>query len=106
MGKPAIIVIDPHGEYNGFAEDKKYSKKTRVYDKDSLSISASSLSPYQIMEFLPEISPVQRRELVKIIRSLKKKKKFYGIKDLMNEIEASEVKKVTKDTLMIFQYYL
>ena len=23
MGKPAIIVIDPHGEYVGFAEDKK-----------------------------------------------------------------------------------
>jgi len=100
MGKPAIIVIDPHGEYAGFAEDKKYSKKTRVYDKDSLSISASSLSPYQIMEFLPEISHVQRRELVKIIMNLRKKKKFYSIKDLMNEIEASEIKKVTKDTLI------
>jgi len=64
MGKPAIIVIDPHGEYAGFGEDKKYSKRTKVFGKESISVSASSLSPYRIMEFLPQISPVQRRELL------------------------------------------
>ena len=100
MGKPAIIVIDPHGEYAGFAEDKKYSKRTKVFGKDSISISASSMSPYGIMEFLPEISPVQRRELITIIRNLRKKNKFYNFNDLVREIEGSEIKKVTKDTLM------
>jgi len=100
MGKPAIIVIDPHGEYAGFAEDKKYSKRTKVFGKDSISISASSMSPYGIMEFLPEISPVQRRELITIIRNLRKKNKFYNFNDLVKEIEESEIKKVTKDTLM------
>ena len=100
LGKPAVIVIDPHGEYVGFAEDEKYSNKTKVFDKENISISASSLSPYQIMEFLPEISPVQRRELTKIIRNLRKKRKFYNFNDLVKEIEESEMKKVTKDTLM------
>jgi DNA helicase HerA-like ATPase len=52
------------------------------------------------MEFLPEISPVQRRELVKIIRNLKRKKKFYNFKDLINEIHVSQIKRVTKDTLI------
>jgi len=100
LGKPAIIVIDPHGEYSGFGEDENYSKRTKVFDKDSLSISVSSLSPYQIMEFLPEVSPVQRRELIKIIRDLKKKKKHYGFRELIDEIEQSEIKKVTKDTII------
>jgi hypothetical protein len=101
MGKPAIIVIDPHGEYVGFAEDENYSKRTKVFNKESpLSISASSLSPYQIMEFLPEISHVQRRELMKIIQGLKKKKKSYSFKELVKAIEDSEIKKVTKDTMI------
>ncbi|MDI6826143.1 MAG: ATP-binding protein [Candidatus Aenigmarchaeota archaeon] len=101
LGKPAIIVIDPHGEYVGFAEDENYSKKTKVFSKESpLSISASSLSPYQIIEFLPQISPVQRRELIKIIQDLKNKKKYYGFKELIKAIEDSEIKKVTKDTMI------
>jgi hypothetical protein len=29
LGKPAIIVIDPHGEYVGFAEDENYSKERK-----------------------------------------------------------------------------
>jgi hypothetical protein len=101
MGRPAIIVIDPHGEYAGFAEDENYSKRTKVFNKEfPLSISASSLSPYQIMEFLPEISHVQRRELMKIIQGLKKKKKSYSFKELVKAIEDSEIKKVTKDTMI------
>jgi hypothetical protein len=101
MGRPAIIVIDPHGEYVGFAEDKNYSKRTKVFNKESpLSISASSLSPYQIMEFLPEISHVQRRELMKIIQGLKKKRKYYSFKELVKAIEDSDIKKVTKDTMI------
>jgi hypothetical protein len=101
MGRPAIIVIDPHGEYVGFAEDKNYSKRTKVFNKESpLSISASSLSPYQIMEFLPQISHVQRRELMKIIQDLKRKRKHYGFKELIKAIEDSDIKKVTKETMI------
>ena len=100
MGKPAIIVIDPHGEYAGFTEDEKYSKRTKIFSKESISISASSLSPYGVMEFLPEISPVQRRELIKIIQNLRKKRKYYNFNDLTKAIEQSEIKRVTKDTLM------
>ena len=83
----------------GFKEDENYSRKTRVFSKGSLSISASSLSPYQITEFLPEISPVQKRELIRIIQELKKKRKNYSFKELIEVIEKSEIKKVTKDTL-------
>ncbi len=100
IGRPAIIVIDPHGEYAGFIEDEKYSKRTRVFDKKNLSIGASSLSPYQISEFLPNISAVQRRELNKIIRKLRKERKKYGINELLDAIEKSEMKNSTRNTLM------
>ncbi len=100
MGKPAIIVVDPHGEYVGFEEDNNYSKRTKVFGENNINISASSLSPYQITEFLPQISPVQKRELIKIIDNLRRKRKFYNFKDLMKEIEETEIKKVTKDTLI------
>ena len=100
MGRPAIIVIDPHGEYAGFAEDEKYSKRTRVFDNKNLSIGVSSLSPYQISEFVPEISAVQRRELNKIVNKIKKDKKDYSLDDLLDEIEKTEMKNSTKNTLM------
>jgi hypothetical protein len=99
-GKPAVIVIDPHGEYTSFKNDKNYSDRVKVFDKKSLSISASSLSSYQITEFLPEVSPVQRRELTKIIENLRKKRRNYSFEELIKAIQESETKKVTKDTMM------
>jgi len=100
LGKPAIIVIDPHGEYSGFAEDEKYRKMTRVFGKDYINISVSSLSPQGLAEFLPEITAVQRRELKKVILELRKEKRKYGLGELINEIEKRKMKNVTKETLI------
>ena len=100
MGRPAIVIIDPHGEYAGFAEDKNYSKRVKVFDKSNMNISVSSLSSYQISEFLPHISAVQKRELNKIISRLRNEKKEYGLKELLDVIEKTEMKNSTKNTLM------
>jgi hypothetical protein len=100
MGRPSIVVVDPHGEYAGFIEDKNYSKRVKVFGKGNVSISVSSLSPYQISEFLPEISAVQKRELNKIIGRMRNEKKEYGLKELLDEIEKAEMKNSTKNTLM------
>jgi len=99
LGKPSVIVIDPHGEYVGFGNDPKYSSKTKVYTKDDISIGISKLSPYQIMEFLPQMSSAQKRELTTIIQKLMKEKKSYGFKDLITAIETSNTKQVIKDTM-------
>ena len=100
LGKPAIVVVDPHGEYIGFKRDEKYKDVTKVFDKNSLSIAVSSLSPYRIMEFLPQMSPVQLRELMKIMEKLASKHKQYGLDELINTIENSDIKRVTKDTII------
>ena len=106
LGKPSIIVIDPHGEYTGFGKDPKYGKQTKVYAKNDISIGISNLSPYQIMEFLPEMSSAQRRELTTIIEKLMKKKKSYGFKDLITAIEVSNTKRVIKDTMISWLMHL
>ncbi len=100
LGKPAVIVIDPHGEYNGFSKDPKYKNKTNLYTKNDISIGISKMSPYRIMEFLPHMSSAQKRELTKIVKKLMKKKKSYGFKDLISEIKSSDTKQVIKDTMI------
>jgi len=106
LGKPSVIVIDPHGEYVGFGDDPNYGSKTKIYTKNDISIGISHLSPYQIMEFLPEMSSAQRRELTTIIGGLMKKKKSYGFKDLITAIEVSNTKRVIKDTMISWLMHL
>lgn len=98
--KPAIIVVDPHGEYVSFSEDKTYSSRTKVFNQSNLSIATYKLSPSQICEFQPFISSVERRELTKIIGKLKEQKKVYDMDELIDAIEMSEMKSITKDPLI------
>jgi hypothetical protein len=100
FGKPAIIVIDPHGEYTGFAEDEKYVSRTKVFDENSLSIAAFSLSANQICEFQPFITSVERRELNKVIGKLKSEKNVYDMDDLIDVVDKSEIKPNTKGPLV------
>jgi DNA helicase HerA-like ATPase len=100
FGKPAIIVADPHGEYTGFAEDGKYISRTKVFDENSLSIAAFSLSANQICEFQPFISSVERRELNKIIEKLRREKNVYDMNDLIDAVDKSEIKPNTKAPLV------
>jgi len=98
LGKPAVIVIDPHGEYKKFAEDPFYRKYVKVFKKDEISIGVSTLSPSQIAELIPEMSSPQRRELQKIVDGIDKKN--YDFSDLIKAIETSDTKTVTKDTII------
>jgi hypothetical protein len=99
LGKPSIIVVDPHGEYSGFKNDSRYGNQTKIYRKNDISIGISNLSPYRIMEFIPQMSSAQKRELITIIGKLRKKNKYYNFKDLISAIEKSNTKQVIKDTL-------
>jgi len=105
-GKPAIIVIDPHGEYLGFSEGETYASKTKIFDKKSLSIATGNLSPFQLCEFQPFITSVERRELSKLIKKLKGQKKVYDLNELIVAIEQSDIKPITKTPLMSWLYDL
>lgn len=100
LGRPAIIIVDPHGEYLGFADDENYSQRTKIFDEDSLRIAAYGLSANQICELQPFISAVEKRELTKIIEKLKGEKKTFDLNDLVAEVELSDIKPNTKAPLI------
>lgn len=104
LGKPMIVVIDPHGEYKKFAEDSYYKKYVKLFNRENLSIGISTLSPQTIAEFIPEMSPTQRRELQRIMGGIEKKN--YDFDELIAVIEASNTKTVTKDTIVGWLYSL
>lgn len=97
---PAIIVFDPHGEYVGFANDEKFMGKTKVFDKNNISISANKLTASMISELITELSPVQRRELNSLLRELKEKNPGYDFEDLLKYVEESEINDKTRETLV------
>ncbi len=99
LEKPAVIVIDPHGEYLGFGEDN-YSKKTKIFDENNLKIAAHSLSANQICELQPFISPVEKRELTRIIEKLKEEKIAYDMNELIAAVEISDIKPNIKAPLV------
>ncbi|MGC8812491.1 MAG: ATP-binding protein [Candidatus Aenigmatarchaeota archaeon] len=99
LGKPAIIVIDPHGEYLGFGEDK-YLSKTKIFDENTLKIATHELSANQICELQPFISHVEKRELAKIVEKLKEEKLSYDMNDLIAAVEISDIKPNIKAPLV------
>jgi DNA helicase HerA-like ATPase len=99
QGQIAAIVVDTHGEYASFAEDPAYAAKTRVFPVSGVRIGLSNLSPKQLGEFMPKLSFAQARDLVKVIRSIRKKD--YGVPDLIKAVEDSgDIKSVTRDALV------
>ncbi len=70
-GRPAVIIVDVHGEYMGLADVRDYSGRVTVIKGDELRIGVPNLSPYQFMEFLPEMSGVQLRELQRVLEGLR-----------------------------------
>lgn len=100
LGKPAVIVIDPHGEYIGFTESERYLSKTKIFEKKGLKIATHTLSARQIHEFQPFISSVERRELNKVISKLREEKKIYDMNELITAVEASDINLRTKAPLI------
>ncbi len=94
--KPAIIVLDPHGEYKKFAQDSFYKKYTKVFDKENIKIGVSSLKASNFADFL-ELTHAQKRELGKVLQNMKKES--YDIDDLIAEIDASDIKSPIKENL-------
>ncbi|MGC8993232.1 MAG: ATP-binding protein [Candidatus Aenigmatarchaeota archaeon] len=97
---PAIIVIDPHGEYTSFSQDERFSFKTKIWNKDSISFAAYKLSANSFGELIPDMSAAQKRDLAKIIEKIRGKKKSYDLNELIKEIENSEIKQNVKIALI------
>jgi len=105
QGRPAIIVLDVHGEYLGFAEGAGgFRSQTRIIDGKKIRIGLPGVSPYMLAHLLPELSGPQKRELTRLMNELRYQKKKahepYDLADLLQHVEDSDLKDNTKGTLL------
>lgn len=108
-GQVAVVIIDTHGEYLGFAEDEKYRGKTTVVSGREFKIGVPDLAVPLIAEMVPEISSVQRRELERVLHELKEEMKgrTFGLTEVAERIATDErIKTNTRDVLLSNLYAL
>jgi DNA helicase HerA-like ATPase len=93
-GRPAILILDVHGEYSGLEESHSSSKtsfndKITVIRSPLIELATPKLNSVDFARYSPEMSGIQVRELTRIIRTLRKarKGKAYGLEDLMAAVE-------------------
>jgi DNA helicase HerA-like ATPase len=101
-GRIAVVVIDIHGEYVGFAQDDQYGSKTKVVEGADIYVPLKKVPPESIEEWLPHLSGPQRELLRHAIHSLRKEKKTegYSMKELFAAIDEAEIsKEESKKTL-------
>ena len=112
-GRVAVVIVDIHGEYGGFAHDGVYGKKTTVIDASEIKIPLKRIPPELMMEWLPNLSSPQRDVLRHALFTLRKEKKDgdgYNFADLVAAIDAAdvsrdEVKRALKRSLSELKRY-
>ncbi len=89
IGRPAIVIVDVHGEYKGLAS--LYPDKVEVVNGNDLKIGVPNMNAYQFTEFLPEISGTQTRELQRILEELRAEMRAgngpFGMDELIARVE-------------------
>ncbi|MBC5792585.1 MAG: ATP-binding protein [Nanohaloarchaea archaeon] len=98
---PAIVAVDPHGDYTCFAEDENYMDRTKVFRDQNISIAVKDLSADQIAGFFNGMSGPQREELNEVLRNLQRgENKDFNLEDVENRLERKEMNDKVKYALM------
>ncbi|MFB6190359.1 MAG: ATP-binding protein [Candidatus Nanohaloarchaea archaeon] len=99
---PAILAIDPHGDYTSFAEDEDYMDSVRVFRDSDISIAASNLSASQVAGFFREgLSGPQQQELSQVFSLLNRGENTdYGLGDIIARVEDREMNEKVKYSLL------
>lgn len=95
-GRVAVIVVDIHGEYAGFAHDSAFGKKTSVIEGADIKVPLRKIPPEMMMEWLPHLSAPQRDVLRHALSSLRQERKDadgYSLKELVGAVDAADISK-------------
>jgi len=116
-GRVAVVIVDVHGEYVSFAEKAEgndyvdFSDKVSVFKSSFFQIAVPQISERMFGEFQPQISPIQIRELGRILKNLKTKMYKtgipYSLQDIIEEVEHDDkISPRTKEALLGWLYDL
>jgi len=110
QGRVAVIIIDVHGEYDGFKSSPQYANKTNIFDGRKVRIGMSRISPQILREFLPQLSSAQKRDVENVLIELKQESKSKGelfdLDDFIERVQQSNMKEATKASLVANLYSL
>ncbi|MDY6777314.1 MAG: ATP-binding protein, partial [Candidatus Nanohaloarchaea archaeon] len=99
-GQLATVVLDPHGEYAGFAEDEQYMDRVEVYDAQDIQVAMSSMTSGKFAQYFSDVTSPQKREIKKIIDDLKQEMRqgggVFGLDDLRQRVEEADMPKKTR----------
>ncbi len=97
---PAILAVDPHGDYTSFADDENYMKDVKVFRDANVSIAVNNLTADKVDAYF-DLSPAQRRELSKAFSELRKgENSDFGLMELRKVIEEQEMNSSTRYVLL------
>jgi len=102
LGRLALFMIDSHGEYVNLEKEPLFEGQVKVYNSEDIKINVAHMSARSFAALLPQMSPVQIRELSRIIYEVRAKNKetSYGFEDITTAIdEDTKMTAATKDAL-------
>jgi len=103
-GQIAAVVMDPHGEYAGFAQDEQYMNRVTVVDADDIQLAAASLTSNRFSRFFPDVRQAQKRALDQVIADLRQERKDKGgnftLTEIKDRIERRDMNNRTRDVLL------
>ncbi len=112
-GRLAAVIFDAHGEYVSFSDKRhnpEFADKATVINASKVQIAAKNLSPGLISKLLPGISHTQMRDLAPILSKMKKdgreKNEVFGLEQIVQNVQASDMKENVKDALLSWLFEL
>ncbi|MHA1714485.1 MAG: ATP-binding protein, partial [Promethearchaeota archaeon] len=105
-GRPATIIIDTHGEYTLLFKSSKIAG-VEIIDAEQIRLSTPFLTQRSFYNYIPNMSPVQGRELIRIFNELKATRKAFDLDDLIETVQSdTKLGNKTKDALVGWLYLL
>jgi hypothetical protein len=99
--RAAVLIVDPHGEYNTLQEIHQhrhftagdYKPEVKIYTPEKIRVRISTLTEADIVYLLPEMTEKMRTFLGQAFRALintrgKGERGLWGFNDLLNEVLA------------------
>ncbi len=105
-GQLAVIVIDTHGEYTGFADDPKYKGASDVIEGRDFRIGVPGSTAAVFSEIIPHMTSPQKRELNRLLAKLNEEQRNrpWDLRDVIALLENDGVVKKADTRSIIYTY--
>ncbi len=109
---PPVIIVDTHGEYTAMfnaskVKDKFPRARVEIIGGSFIQLGTPFLTGGSFFNYMPNMSPVQGRDLIRVFNQLRQAKKAFNLQDLVAALQADgKLGKKTKEALEGWLYQL